>query len=322
MHRSLALIVTARRLMRPLSFALACVASLTLVSLSSAGTNDKVTICHFPPGNPANYQTITIGAAALSAHLAHGDFPGSCANDCRLFGSVCDDENLCTTDTCNPDGTCAHSAPRDCDDGIVCTADSCDPAIGNCVNTPVTGLVYCDDGNDCTSPDTCTNAGTCQGTPITGCCNTAAECDDGNLCTSDGCANRTCSNTPVTCTAPDLCTVATCNPLDGTCENAPKSCDDGLSCTADSCNPADGSCQHTQVCCSYSTSGIRTACDYYRGSATCQACLQAQCPLAVTACNDAVQYNCGCGSGCAYGNPGCAAQINDCTQCASACCPG
>jgi len=192
--------------------ALAFGGSLMLASLSSASTNDKVTICHFPPGNPATFQTITISASALPAHLAHGDFPDSCANDCRLFDSACE--------------------------------------------------------------------------------------------------------------APDLCTDATCNPLTGLCETAPKSCDDGLDCTADSCNSADGSCQHTQICCSYDTSGTRTACDVYRNSLTCQQCLQAQCPVAVTACNDAAVYSCGCASGCAYGNPGCAAEINACSQCASACCPG
>ncbi len=37
-----------------------------------------VTICHIPPGNPANVQTITISVNALPAHLAHGDYVGSC----------------------------------------------------------------------------------------------------------------------------------------------------------------------------------------------------------------------------------------------------
>jgi len=37
-----------------------------------------VTICHLPPGNPSNPQTITISINALPAHLAHGDFVGSC----------------------------------------------------------------------------------------------------------------------------------------------------------------------------------------------------------------------------------------------------
>jgi len=33
----------------------------------------KVTICHLPPGNPPNFQIISIGISALPAHLAHGD---------------------------------------------------------------------------------------------------------------------------------------------------------------------------------------------------------------------------------------------------------
>lgn len=37
-----------------------------------------VTICHIPPGNPANAHTITISVNALPAHLAHGDYVGSC----------------------------------------------------------------------------------------------------------------------------------------------------------------------------------------------------------------------------------------------------
>ena len=39
----------------------------------------KVTICHIPPGNPANAHTITVGAPAVPAHVAnHGDSIGPC----------------------------------------------------------------------------------------------------------------------------------------------------------------------------------------------------------------------------------------------------
>ncbi len=41
-------------------------------------TLGKVTICHIPPGNPGNAHTITVGAPAMRAHLAHGDVEGSC----------------------------------------------------------------------------------------------------------------------------------------------------------------------------------------------------------------------------------------------------
>ena len=43
------------------------------------GSNGKVTICHFPPGNPSNRHTIQISPSALSAHcMNHGDTCGAC----------------------------------------------------------------------------------------------------------------------------------------------------------------------------------------------------------------------------------------------------
>ena len=38
----------------------------------------KTTVCHIPPGNPANEHTICVGDPAVKAHLAHGDHLGSC----------------------------------------------------------------------------------------------------------------------------------------------------------------------------------------------------------------------------------------------------
>jgi len=49
-------------------------------SHNSSGS-DKVTLCHIPPGNPGNAHTITVGAPAVRAHLAHGDYLGPCAGD-------------------------------------------------------------------------------------------------------------------------------------------------------------------------------------------------------------------------------------------------
>ena len=41
--------------------------------------DEKVTICHFPPVNPGNAHTLTIGAPAVATHLAeHGDTLGAC----------------------------------------------------------------------------------------------------------------------------------------------------------------------------------------------------------------------------------------------------
>ena len=50
--------------------------------LDSDGIGDecdrRLTVCHFPPGNPARAVTITIAQPAFPAHLAHGDVPGAC----------------------------------------------------------------------------------------------------------------------------------------------------------------------------------------------------------------------------------------------------
>jgi hypothetical protein len=39
----------------------------------------KTTVCHIPPGNPSNAHTICVGNPAVPAHLAHGDFLGTCS---------------------------------------------------------------------------------------------------------------------------------------------------------------------------------------------------------------------------------------------------
>lgn len=54
---------------------------IAIIGLSSfINNNDKITICHVPPGNPDNCHEITISMNALQTHLNHGD---------RIF---CDDQ--------------------------------------------------------------------------------------------------------------------------------------------------------------------------------------------------------------------------------------
>jgi hypothetical protein len=48
-----------------------------LTGAASAAPAPKIQICHIPPGNPANWHTITISEKALGAHLKHGDLPGA-----------------------------------------------------------------------------------------------------------------------------------------------------------------------------------------------------------------------------------------------------
>lgn len=54
---------------------------LSLAPLVAAG-QDKVVICHVPPGNPDAAHTITVGAPAVEEHMGeHGDTMGPCAGE-------------------------------------------------------------------------------------------------------------------------------------------------------------------------------------------------------------------------------------------------
>jgi hypothetical protein len=50
------------------------------IGASLAMGNDKVDICHIPPGNPDNAHTINVSVNAIPAHLAHGDTLGECGS--------------------------------------------------------------------------------------------------------------------------------------------------------------------------------------------------------------------------------------------------
>ena len=78
----------------------------------------KTTVCHIPPGNPANAHTICVGNAAVPAHLDHGDFVGTCS--CTPDGGVVEGDDASTTPpdggvSTEPDG----STGGDGDGGIV-----------------------------------------------------------------------------------------------------------------------------------------------------------------------------------------------------------
>lgn len=49
---------------------------------SGSNGGGKVNICHIPPGNPANSNTLSVSVNAVAAHLAHGDYLGSCGQTC------------------------------------------------------------------------------------------------------------------------------------------------------------------------------------------------------------------------------------------------
>mgnify|MGYP001560515788 FL=1 len=56
-----------------ITMAVALVAASGAFSSFTNSPNNKITICHIPPGNPGNCHEITISMNGLDAHLGHGD---------------------------------------------------------------------------------------------------------------------------------------------------------------------------------------------------------------------------------------------------------
>jgi len=209
----------------------------------------------------------------------------------------CDDANACTVDDQCSAGACVSGAARDCGDSNVCTDDSCEPASG-CAYADNTSS--CDDGDACSTGDTC-EASTCQGGP-------ARECDDGNGCTDDSCDPGTgCaySDNSSACDDGDACTTAdTCSA--GSCAGgAPADCDDDNICTDDSCDLVGG-------CFSVAVS---RACDDGNACTTGDSCSAGACVGGLPpVCDDGnlcTDDSCEPASGCSFANNGASCDDGD-----------
>jgi hypothetical protein len=234
-----------------------CLAALVFVwaaaiaGIASAGT--KVTICHIPPGNPANFQQITIDSAAVPAHLAHGDFvppTGSCAADCNVNTTLCNTP----PDQCHQAGTCVASTGL-CDfplqpdltactgtDGLSC--DSCQN--GACISVSSCAGINSNNFQDPYAYCSPAMGGTCTGEAINcppppssaeGCYRTGfdpvkaqcvEDCQFGTTCNDGGvapCSNVVACTTDADCSAPtlgntglpDKCQIGSCDTQRGLC---------------------------------------------------------------------------------------------------------
>ncbi|MCK9420581.1 MAG: hypothetical protein M0R70_14510 [Nitrospirae bacterium] len=184
-----------------------------------------VIICACDDGDPCTTDSCDLGTGSCvytnapdNTSCNDGDY-----NECTLgvclsgicqpgLSLDCNDNNLCTTDNCDPEMGCYYTA-KTCNDANGCTTDSCDPATGNCV--------YANNANPCILDGVSCMQGACSG----GNCALGATrrmCDDNNSCTDDSCDDATfhCVNTNKAdltscddsnaCTLNDLCTAGSC----------------------------------------------------------------------------------------------------------------
>jgi hypothetical protein len=163
----------------------------------------------------------------------------------------CNDDNVCTIDSCNVN-RCFHIGTQSaCDDDLdPCTVDVClgtlctHPSNGSCA---CSGAGDCDDSNPCTDEDCVDNDCVYM--------NNALDCaDDNDNCTDDVCSGGFCTHPPsgtceceinVDCNDFNACTDDTCN-VDHVCENVPNAATTCLGdvspCTSDACD--QGQCAH------------------------------------------------------------------------------
>ena len=236
---------------------------------------------------------------------------------CLTNGGACTTATAasCCSGFCN--GSACQAAP--CSAAIPC------PQCQTCSNTAagvceaVANGTACDDGNGCTQSDTC-QGGRCVGSnaivcppaadqchdagicdPATGLCSNPAKpdgatCNDGDLClTGETCQAGACTGgTPVTCTSPPVCHLATgasCNAGTGQCDYPAE--------------PDGASCGGGQVCCGVNCVNTQTDAAHCGGCGlacpagqTCQGgicgvgCGSDFCPAASEICADAACQTC------------------------------
>jgi len=164
---------------------------------------------------------------------------------------ICDDNDACTTDSCDAVRGCVYIPNAPCNDNVNCTRDSCDPITG-CQFVPLT----CPAHSNCTLY-TCSEALGGQ------CVSSAVICNDSNACTTDTCVEAAggCVYTNISCTSPSLCEIWECVPSLGACnKTGDVTCNDGSSCTTDICISTSG-CAYRNISCGAGP----TACTFSTG---------------------------------------------------------
>ena len=199
------------------------------------------------------------------------------AGVCKGKGLVCDDDNPCTDDVCDPklgcqisnltgaacsdddpctvgdlcaNGQCASGGPKACTSADPCVTAKCSPLDGKCKLGEAATGTPCDDGNLCTAGESC-DQGVCQGGANSCACQNDKDCasqEDGNLCNGTlycekgllpyACKVKAYSIVKCDTSGDGECTTTVCGPKSGVCEKVAVA--DGKACDADGSTCTEG----------------------------------------------------------------------------------
>ncbi|HIA02703.1 MAG TPA: hypothetical protein EYN66_12480 [Myxococcales bacterium] len=216
---------------------------------------------------------------------------------CVSGGSInCNDNNVCTIDTCNPESGCTYkNKPTDspCSDGDACSEmDYCD--LGVCVGSELEDDCECENDSDCfwlNDDNVCNGALQCS----KGLCiidpSTVISCPaPGGPCKESGCNPNTgqCSenNAPIgtVCDDANACTWKDACQKDGACKGQDQACTDNNPCTVDDCDPKNG--------CVFSAAGNEQACDDANPCSKADKCQSGTCVSGTPICECSIDADC------------------------------
>lgn len=182
-------------------------------------------VCDFATGDCSNLPIITDPPCCGTAP----DCP-----DRACFAKSCENNQCVYTPA--PSADCCFQ-DTDCDDENPCTTGTCNVETNECTYEPIDGCCQadadCDDANPCTSGSCDIETSKCSYEEIDGCCLDDADCEDSNKCTIDLCDpdSNVCSYDPVSCDDKNPCTADACDPAEG-CMYEKQKC---TKCTKDFC---------------------------------------------------------------------------------------
>lgn len=242
---------------------------------------DKILLCHYPPGNLENPQTICVGSKLVPDHLIHGDSCGECvipepecgddvceapedcsvcSEDCGTCPPVCGDKVCEDTENCSLCAEDCGECPPVCGDQVCGEGENCEECAYDCgVCSPVCGDASCDEGESCENceadcgecpecPPECGDQ-TCEdGESCSSCPRDCGKCEP--VCGDSSCeGGEDCSICPTDCGVcpPDcgneICEVGEdCETCAEDCGTCPPTCGDGLCEAGETCAACPGDC--------------------------------------------------------------------------------